>query len=145
MKIYRENGMVPTRCSSDHSRPCRGRLRIGRGKSRAPVLPRVARCLLPAASDVAGPVFGTCCRPASRSHFRRSLHASALLASCWLLLDILPPALPLPLSQPLAHLCCSHSQVRFLLSGSPAPDGLPLIAIFLHKVQGSCMARRCVC
>jgi hypothetical protein len=43
---------------------------------------------------------GTCCRPALRSHFRRSLHASALLASCWLLLDILPPALPLPLSPP---------------------------------------------
>ncbi len=81
MKIYRENGMAPPRCSGDHSRPCRGRLRIDRGKSRAPVLPRVAGRLLPApASVVAGPVFVTCCRPGSRSHFRRSLHAFALPA-----------------------------------------------------------------
>jgi hypothetical protein len=43
--------------SADQSRPCRGRLRIGRGKSRAPVLPRVAGRLLPApASVVADPV-----------------------------------------------------------------------------------------
>ncbi len=58
MKIYKESGMAPPRCSGDHSHPCcRNPLRIGRGKSRAPVLPRVAGRLLPApASVVADPV-----------------------------------------------------------------------------------------
>ncbi len=121
IKIYRESGMTPLRCSGDHRRPCRGRLRIGRGKSRAPVLPRVAGRLLPApASVVAGPVFVTCCRPASCSHFCRSLHASTLLASCWLLLDILPlPLSPLP-PPSICRLATPRSLVLLALPG-PVP------------------------